>query len=655
MNPATEGRSARSVSILHILPVLLLVGAGLLSACGSGGSSMSPMSSTPPPMSGQSCSNCGRALVTLTDAPGDFLSYIVKVDSLQLTTANGTTVQIVPNTTQVDFAQLVNLSEVVSAAEIPIGKYVSASMTVDYAGATIVVDSGSGSVPITNIINGANSMPLASPNPTQVTLTLMFDPAKPFVITPNAIANLALDFNLAASNTITPSLIAPTTVTVNPVLTASLVPDTTRQTRVRGSFVSASTTASDFLVDVRPFDNDAADGGQFTVMTTATTAYSINGTSYVGAAGLAQLATLSAGTLVVAYGAWDTTTQTFTANNVLAGSSVVGGKLDSVEGTVLSRTGMTFVVGNGWLAHTNVAGFGGPFGFSPQVNVTVGSGTMVSEPGQTGSFTAQDISVGQHVRVSGTFLKPSGNPTPDMGPSTPATLDATAGSVQLIATNVAGMVTASAANLVTLNVMSLDGRPASIFNFAGTGTSSTADAAAGAYTVTIPAALTTAPGVGAPASFTGFVTSFGQAPPDFAAASVVNYTNTLAQLRIFWSQAGVAAPFATETSSELLISQATLAASAQHVLKIGFETIDPSSLSGGLELVPDTTSSTSVFVINHRSTWSVDTYSNFGDFEAALSADLNGTTALVQLNAVGPYTAASGMMSVEVLIATVTD
>jgi uncharacterized protein DUF4382 len=653
MKPATEGRSARSGAMLHILPALLLMSAGLLSACGSGGSSMS---NAPPPMSTQSCSNCGGAVVTLTDAPGDFLSYIVNVDSLQLTNANGTSVQIVPNTTQVDFAQLVNLSEVVSAAEIPVGRYVSASMTVDYAGATIVVDSGSGSVPITNIINGATSMPLASPNPTKVTLTLMFDPARPFVITANAIANLALDFNLAASNTITPSLTAPTTVTVNPVLTASLVPDTTRQTRVRGTFVSASTMANDFIVDVRPFDNDSGDGGQLTVATTSTTSYSINGTGYTGAAGLAQLATVSAGTLVVAYGAWDMTTQTFTASSVLVGSSVFGNKLDSVEGSVLSRTGMSFVVGNGWLAHANVAGFGGPFGFSPQVTVTVGTGTMVSEQGQTGSFTIQDISVGQHVRVSGTFTQPSGNPMPDdMSPSTPASLDATSGSVSLIATNVAGTVTASAANLVTLNVTSFDGRPASIFNFAGTGTSSAMDAVASAYTVEVPAALTTVPGVGAPASFAGFVTPFGMAPPDFAAASVVNFSNTLAQLRIYWSQAGITAPFATETSSELLINQATLAASAQHVLKIGFETIDPSTLSGGLELVPDTTSSTSVFVINHRSTWSVDTYSNFSDFEAALSSDLNGTTALVQLNAVGPFTAATGMMSVEVLIATLTD
>jgi len=653
MKFATDRRSARSVATLNILSVLLLIGAGLLSACGSGGgSSMSSPASTTT-VSGQSCSNCGGALVTLTDAPGDFVSYIVNVDSLQLTNANGTTVQIVPNTTQVDFAQLVNLSEVVSAAEIPAGKYVSASITLDYAGATIVVDGASGSVPISDIINGANSMPLASPNPTQVTVTLMLDPSRPLVVTPNAIANLALDFNLAASNTITPSLTAPTTITVNPVLTASLVPNETRRLRVRGAFVSADTSASNFVINVRPFDTAAGSSGQFTVTTSATTTYAINGTSYSGAAGLTQLATQSAGTLVAAYGAWDQTTQSFAATNVLAGSSVSGGKLDDVAGTVLSRTGNTFVIGNGLIAHADTAGYSGQFGFAPQVTVTVGTGTIVSEQGQSGSFTMQDISVGQQVEVSGALS--ISTPPLGMMPTATATLDATAGSVQLVPTTLAGLVTAATPSLVTLNVQFLDGRPAALFNFAGTGTSSAADATASAYTVSVPAALTSVPAVGAPASFTGFVTPFGQAPPDFAAASLVNYADTLAQLQIFWSQSGVTAPFATDTSTELLISQAVLAASAQHAVRIGFETLDPSTLSGGLQLVPDTAATTSIFVIGHRASWSVDTYSNFGDFEAALTADLNGSTGLIQLNAVGPYAAATGVMSVDTLIAILTD
>jgi hypothetical protein len=340
-------------------------------------------------------------MVSLTDAPGDFISYIVNVVSLQLTRADGTVVQTVPVTTQVDFAQLVNLSEIVSAAQIPAGRYVAASITLDYSGATIVVDNGTTGVTIlpADIIDGATSMPLAAPNPTQVTLTLSLDTDNQLVVTPNTIANLALDFNLAASNAITPSNTDPTTVTVNPVLTASLVPDTSKQIRVRGPLVSVSTTASSYIVGVRPFYNSSGMNGQVTVATTATTTYSINGTAYTGSAGLTQLATLSAGTVTAAYGTWDTTSQTFTASNVLAGSSVAGTSLDSVEGTVVARTGDTLTLLDDLLYHA------GQFGirFEQQVTVTVGTGTTVTEAGASGAFSIEDISVGQHVQIFGTL------------------------------------------------------------------------------------------------------------------------------------------------------------------------------------------------------------------------------------------------------------
>jgi hypothetical protein len=157
----------------RLLSMLLITSAALLTACGGGGSmgSGTAASSSSTTSTSQSCSNCGTALVSLTDAPGDFVNYIVNVVSLQLTRSDGTVVQTVPASTQVDFAQLVNLSEIISAGLIPSGRYVSAKITLDYSGATIVVNNGTTGVPITNIINGATGKPLVSPN-SQVTLTL---------------------------------------------------------------------------------------------------------------------------------------------------------------------------------------------------------------------------------------------------------------------------------------------------------------------------------------------------------------------------------------------------------------------------------------------------------------------------------------------------
>jgi hypothetical protein len=89
-------------------------------------------------------SSCGSSMLTMTDAKGDFLSYIVTLTSLQLQTANGTSVETLPAAAKVDFTQLVNLTEVLSAGQIPAGEYVSAKLTLDFTNANITADDGTG-------------------------------------------------------------------------------------------------------------------------------------------------------------------------------------------------------------------------------------------------------------------------------------------------------------------------------------------------------------------------------------------------------------------------------------------------------------------------------------------------------------------------------
>jgi len=592
----------------------------------------------------QSCANCGTSVLTLTDAPGDFLSYIVKVVSLQLTRSDGTVVQTVPVTTQVDFAQLVNLSEIISAGQIPSGEYVSVSMTLDYSQATIVVDNGSGGVTIGagDIINGATSKALAAPNPTQVTLTLTLDPNNHFFVSPNAVANLALDFNLADSNIIAPSDTNPVTVTVHPTLMASLTPDAAKQMRVRGPFVSADTGASNFIIGVRPFCNATGNSGELTVGVTATTTYSVNGMNYTGSAGLTALAASTAGTMIVAYGNWDQGTKGFTAGNVLVGSSVPGFDHDSLSGNVLARSVNSLTVIDGAVQW---AQFGG-MAFVRQTTVLLSSATTVTEQGQSGSFSIADISVGQRVEVSGKFNGSSNGPP---------TLDATAGSVQLELTNIAGTVTSTSAGTVTLNLQSFDGHAAANFNFAGTGLSTTQDASAGAYTVSLPAALLGNPlSAGTPAQFVGFVTPFGKAPPDFNAMTTVNYANTSAQLVLGWLP-GYANPFSTLAPAQLLISPSALQASNWHVIRIGLETIDPSTLTSGLQLVPDPAAVNPQFIVAHLQSPNVENYGTFADFVAALGMDLTGSTTVLELGARGPYAPATGIMSVDSMGVILTD
>jgi len=684
--------AARQLS-LPLAAVAGLSCALLVNACGGGGGSMSM--NPPPPGS------TGTAMVTLTDMPGDFLSYMVNVVSLKLTRSDGTTVETVPVTTTVDFAKLVNLSEVISAEQVPEGSYSGVSLTLDFNAATIVIDNGAGgiTVPAANIINGATSSPLVSPN-SQVTLTLQLPSGSPLVITNGTVSHLALDFNLSASNTVAPSTITSSTmasavmVTVNPVLVASLTPDVTRPIRVRGPLVSVTNTASQtsYTVKVFPFFTDADDGmGQVVVYTTTTTAFTINGSAYTGNAGLSALAALPAGTLTLALGTFDTTANVFTAAQVFAGTSVPGAGLDSVEGTVVARSGNVLTVSNAFFEPEEGGGVSGgevmsaaggtsdnamgtntmgnntmggtmsgstmgsnmgadDFGFFGQVLVTVASTTLVTEDGQSGTFGPQDISVGQHLQAFGKFgTDASGN----------RTLDASSGSVRLMVTRAWGQFTSSASGVLTMSLQALDGRRPSDFNFAGTGsgTMGTNDATASAYTVSVPAALSLpALTAGFPVAFDGFVTPFGSAPPDFAAVTLVNFATANALLHLEWQEPGPTAPFvATLSASNVMMTQTTVQSAAEHVIFIGPVREDPGTVSAGLSFVPNTAASSMIFAIGHRMSWQFQVYTSFSDFISALAGDLNGTTALVRVEAEGPYDFSTGVLSASFMAVVLSD
>ena len=681
--------AARQLSF-NLLAVAGIGGTLLLGACGGGGSSMGSTSPPPP-------SSSGTAMVTLTDAPGDFLSYMVNVVSVKLTRSDGTVVETVPATTTVDFAQLVNLSEVISAKQVPPGNYTSVAMTLDYNGAKLVVDNGAGglAVPAANIINGNTSSALVSPN-SQMTLTLQLPSGAPLVVNNGTVANLALDFNLTASNTVAPSTIDSTTaasavmVTVNPILMASVTPDLSKPIKVRGPLVSVTNTATQtsYPVKVFPFFTDSDDDmGQVVVYTTTTTAFTINGTASTGTAGLTALAALPTGTMTLALGTFDTTAKTFTAAQVFAGTSVPGAGLDSVEGTVVARSGNVLTVSNPFFEPeegggdvqggevmgpgsgtndsamndgtmgstmnrttmgTNAAGEDDFGHMGRQVMVTVASTTMVTADGQTGTFGPSDISVGQHVQAFGKAgMDASGN----------RTLDASSGSVRMMVTRAWGQFTSSASGVVTMSLQALDGRPASAFNFAGTGTSSANDATASAYTVSVPSALTI-PSLtaGFPIAFDGFVTPFGSAPPDFTAETLVDFSTINAHLLLGWEEPGTTTPFVSPLSAtNVMMTQATVQSAAVHVIWLGPAKLDPGSVAAGLTFVPSTTASHMVFVIGHRSSWEFKTYATWSDFVTALSGDLNGTTALRAVAANGPYDPSTGTITVSFMAAVLSD
>ena len=631
---------------------LLAMGLGALAACGGGGGSNPTPSNQPP---GPQASDVGTAFISLTDAPGDFVSYIVNVTSIRLKKADGTFVETLPATTQVDFAELVNLSEVVTAKQIPTGTYVSAQMTVDFAGATLAVDNGAGgsiTVEAAKILNGASSnAPLIAPNST-MTLDLQLPSGAPFVVSRGTVNNLSLDFNLAASNLVEPASISATTaassvsVTVNPIVSATVQADTSKQLRVRGPLGVVTNTATDtaFTLKVRPFHGGGSDDhGTATVKVTSTTTYAINGTAYTGAAGLTALAALPAETVTEAAGSFDVASKTFTATTVAAGNSVFGAGLDGLEGTVLSRTGDVLNLGNVRLAKRNRGGAE----HARTVAVTIGSGTKVSKEGKTGNFTAQDVSVGQHVYLLGTMT----NNTPGS-----RTMDATAGYARLGLTRLWGKYKSNASGVVTLDLAALDGQRPTAFNFAGTGTTGN-DAVATAYTIGVPSSfnLSTLNG-NLPVGFIGHTSAFGAAPPAFQAVTLVNYVDTDVEIEVEFNRPGVSAPFVTPLgTSSLLINLGTLQAAEEVELKVGPLKADLSPVANGLTFQPKSGATFTAFAIGHVASRKVDNYATFAEFATALNTALNGTTRVLDVEGKGSYDPATGTLSVTRLVVVLND
>jgi hypothetical protein len=572
-------------------------------------------------------------MLTITDAKGDFLSYTVNMTSLQLQTASGASVETLPAVTKVDFAQLVDLTEVISAGQIPAAEYVSATLTLDYNGANITADDGTGTAVALKPVDSTGAA-LAGP----VTVSVKLDNAHHLMITAGRTSRLAFDFNLAASNTVD---LTAATVAVSPTLVASVVPSDNKQVRVRGQFVSASTTANDFVLNVQPFHDQTKTNGQATVTVGMATTYQVNGMAYVGAAGLAALAALPADTMVAAFGTLQTGTQNFTATTVLAGTSFENPSKDSVSGTVIARSANTLT-----LRRATICGRDGDFeSESHDVTVTVADGTAVTEAGTTGTFTIADVSVGQHIDAFGSVS--SGNGT--------KTMDATTGSVRLDMTSAWGVVTALASGSVTVNLQSLDGLPVSAFNFAGTGTATASDANAMAYVIDTGALSQTGLAVKSPARVAGFVTRFGKAPPNFTAQTLVNFSGVPEALVVDWAQKGSTTAFTGLTATSTTLQLDLTGVDKLHFIQVGPETVDLTTLATPPVIMADATAMNEIFAIGHRGKYKTENFNTFASFITALSADLTPTATVVDLAATGQYDSTANTFTVTRLAVLIND
>jgi hypothetical protein len=589
-------------------------------------------------------------VMTVTDAAGDFLSYQVSLVSLQLQKADGSTVETLPATTAVDFVQLIDLSEILSVRQIPPGDYVAAQVTVDFTNASIMVDDGTGT--------GVAVKPVDSTGAAlgQLQLMVQLDAKNHLQINAAKTSRIAFDLNLLASNMVD---LTAKTVTVSPVLVAGVVPVDNKQVRVRGEIASVDTANNAYTVQVDPFhDHNDDKQSAFVVHTTDTTAFEINGTPFVGSAGLAQLATLASDTLSVAFGSVDLTTQTFTATTVLAGTSVEGGSFDHILGTVIARTGNTLTLHAAHMQdHDNGDNHDGADNFmAGSSTVTIAAATVVTAQGQTSAtpaHTIAEISVGSLIDAFGTASKDG---------SGKVAFDAGAGRVRLNLTQVQGILNAVGGNQITIKLNSIGRLPSSLFNFSGTAAAGGALSDPTQYVLGTGKLSLSPFNVGGSLLGIGFVAPFGSAPPDFNAITLANgsqgdvddndddndNSGKGAQMDIDWGKSGTTAPFKTLDATHLDLDVSNSSIGSHHRIQVYPQDIDITALAGDPSIVA--AGGMTEFAITGQHGRATDNFSSFADFESALAMDLNGMTTALRLTADGQYDAASNTFTARRII-----
>lgn len=547
-------------------------------------------------------SSCGKSSdegmgvvnVGLTDAAGDFLTYAVDVTSLTLTKANGTVVQTLPQRTRIDFAQLVDLTEFVTGATIPAGVYVSATLNLDYTNADIEVDDGNGA-PVK--ILGANIRDSQNIPVTTMSMTVQLDNARPLPIAPGIPALLDLDFNLAASNSV--NMTGPV-VTVSPMLVADVNPDAPKPHRIRGPLDSVDTQAGTFTLILRPFNLLQGDHGRLTFVADSNTTFEIDQTSYLGSAGLNALDAKPRFTATVAVGTLDLSTRRFMATEVLAGSSVRFGTSDAVTGNVIARSGNVLTVKGAELVRST-----GTLIFGDTVAVTVGIGTKVLKQGTMGTFATGDISVGQRITVLGTLDTLGAN------------MNATGGLARLLITQLNGTVNGVSGGTVAMTLARIDGRPISLFNFAGTGTVGN-DANPISYQVDATGLVLAGLVNGVtPLKVRGFVQPFGQASAtaDFKAITLIDVTNAPATLVVGWPSLQ-ATPFSNYAANGMTVNL-TNAGLLHDIFRGG---VDTQLSTSATPTVNAANPARGLFVIGINGT--VQVYTQLSTYQTALQADL---------------------------------
>ena len=192
---------------------------------------------------------CGTLLVGVTDADGDFVSYTVDVQSITLHRANGASVEMLPKNTRIDFAQLTDLSDLLSAATLAPGTS-SAPLSASTTAMRRFSSNRRANRPGRRS-SDEDGQPLGVTD-----VEVQFSDRDHLVVTRGRTAFLSLDFDLAASNDVDVTQ-SPPVVTARPFIVADVAPVAEKVMRLRGALVDVDAARSSYTVDLRPWHSSA--------------------------------------------------------------------------------------------------------------------------------------------------------------------------------------------------------------------------------------------------------------------------------------------------------------------------------------------------------------------------------------------------------------
>lgn len=600
----------------------LLLAAVILAACGGGTGTGADADGTAvcDPSDASTLAECGTVMVALTDADGDFLNYTVTVTSLMLETANGRVIETLPRSTRINFSEYVDLTELVTVATVPPGTYVAGTISLDYDGAEVFVEADGAS-------KEAEVKNAAGDTITQTDLKIELSNRDRLIVTRGRPAFLQLDFDLAASHTVD-VVPTPAVAVAEQFILAEVAPVDEKDIRVRGPLVTVDVDEMSYTVAIRPFHDRDGDFGRVKVHVTDDTEFEINEAVFAGVDGLRALNDAGPGTATVAKGALNVTERKFTADVVLAGSSVPGIDRDAVIGNVIKRDGNFLTIRGATIVPSDRR-----VHFHDDVVVEVGPDTKVFKDGDRAAALSIDaISIGQRITIRGN------HPAPTTDALAPQILfDATEGAVRMHVTRLSGIVNTVVSGETDITLHAIDRRRVQVFDFAGTGASEATDADPDNYTIATGELTLANFATGKPIVARGFPNAFGAAPPDFNGRTIIDYTNVRSAMGVGWGAEGTALPFSNIEQERLVLNNQNLDIDQRHYIKQGPVLIDLTSLDSDTTIVPSATGRMAFYI---KSADSVRMYSDFADFSNDLSDSLTLGNRARSMHAHGKYDAA---------------